>query len=149
MSGDNEPVLSGRHISKWYSSKATTPLTRGSRHQVLFDVSVDLYRNEVLAVIGSSGSGKTTLTRILLGMGQPDEGSVTYEGDDIRSGGEGARRLRRESGIVFQDPFSSLDPRWRIGRSVAEPLVLQHREWGREKIRAHVELPPIHILVPK
>lgn len=119
---DDDVLLSGRGINKSFG--------RGSRReQVLFDVNVDVRAGECLAVIGGSGSGKSTLTRILLGLETADSGVVTYrgmpvKGKDSRRRQPGFQRLRGESGLVFQDPFGSLDPRWTIGRSVAEPLLL-------------------------
>ena len=100
---------------------------RRNRRRVLSDVSVDVRAGECLAVTGESGSGKTTLIRALLGIGRLDRGTVSYRGMDVRPGSAGLHALRAESSIVFQDPFSSLDPRWPIGRSVAEPLTIRSR----------------------
>lgn len=118
----HEMVLHGEHIDKYFGRRA-------GRRQVLFDVSVDVFAGECLAVIGGSGSGKSTLTRILLGLESADRGVVTYRGDDVTGGrhAPGFASLRRESGLVYQDPFSSLDPRWTVERSVTEPLRLRHR----------------------
>ena len=110
----DDVLLSARGIDKFFGRGA-------ARRQVLFGVSADVHAGECLAVIGGSGSGKSTLTRIMLGLDRADAGTVAYAGGDIR----------RESGLVFQDPFASLDPRWRIGRSVAEPLRIQRRELSR------------------
>ncbi|NEG88439.1 ABC transporter ATP-binding protein [Bifidobacterium aerophilum] len=112
-------LLSARHVNKCFGR-------RSARRQMLFDVSADVYPGECLAVIGGSGSGKSTLTRIMLGLESADSGTVDYAGGDIR----------RESGLVFQDPFSSLDPRWRVARSVAEPLLIQRRDLSRADIDA-------------
>ncbi|RSX58116.1 ATP-binding cassette domain-containing protein [Bifidobacterium samirii] len=110
----DDVLLSARGIDRFFGRGA-------DRRQVLFDVSADVRAGECLAVIGGSGSGKSTLTRIMLGLDTADAGTVMYTGGDIR----------RESGLVFQDPFASLDPRWRIGRSVAEPLRIQRRDLSR------------------
>ena len=127
------PLLSARRISTSFGPRA-------ARHQVLFDVSVDVHAGECLAVIGSSGSGKSTLTRIMLGLAPADAGDVDYEGQSVAPGrrSPGGRALRRESGLVFQNPFSSLDPRWPVARSVAEPLTLQRRDLGPEAIAERV-----------
>ena len=135
----NSPVLTASHISAWYDERGSAAAIHRDKQQVLTDVSLDLFDHEVLAIIGGSGAGKTTLARILLGLRPPDEGTVSFEGVDIHADHEVARRLRNSSGIVFQDPFSSLDPRWRIERSVAEPLRLQHRDWNSERVREQVE----------
>ena len=122
-------VLRGRGLDKWYGAKH-------DRRQVLFGVDVDVRAGECLAVIGGSGSGKTTLTRVLLGLESADGGSVEYCGEPVR--GDVARKLRLQSGLVFQSPFDSLDPRWRIGRSIGEPLRMHHPDWPRERVAERV-----------
>lgn len=114
-------LLAVRGVSKSFQSGR-------SRRQVLFDVSVDVHAGECLAVIGGSGSGKSTLTRIMLGLERADAGSVAYDGHAV-TGRD--RTVQRESGLVFQDPFGSLDPRWTVAQSVAEPLRL--RGVGRDE----------------
>ena len=122
-------VLRGRGLDKWYGAKH-------DRRQVLFGVDADVRAGECLAVIGGSGSGKTTLTRVLLGLESADGGSVEYCGEPGR--GDVARKLRMQSGLVFQSPFDSLDPRWRIGRSIGEPLRMHHPDWPRERVAERV-----------
>ena len=126
---DEDMVLCGRGLDKWYGAKH-------ERRQVLFGVDVDVRAGECLAVIGGSGSGKTTLTRVLLGLESADGGSVEYCGEPVR--GDVARKLRMQSGLVFQSPFDSLDPRWRIGRSIGEPLRMHHPDWPRERVAERV-----------
>ena len=130
---DEDMVLCGRGLDKWYGAKH-------ERRQVLFGVDVDVRAGECLAVIGGSGSGKSTLTRIMLGLESADSGSVEYESQSIVGGRKspGFAALRRESGLVFQDPFSSLDPRWRVAKSVAEPLSLQRRDLNNTDIDERV-----------
>ena len=116
-SDKKEPLLSVRGVDKSFGS-------RSRRTQVLFNVDMDVAEGECLAVIGGSGSGKTTLTRIAFGLEQTDSGTVTYRGvalSGVRS--LGMLRLRNESGLVFQNPFTSLDPRWTAGESMAEALI--------------------------
>ena len=129
MSNSSVPLLSAHSITKSFGP-------RTARHQVLFDVSADVHAGECLAVIGGSGSGKTTLTRVLLGLESADGGSVEYCGEPVR--GDVARKLRMQSGLVFQSPFDSLDPRWRIGRSIGEPLRMHHPDWPRERVAERV-----------
>ena len=133
MSNSSVPLLSAHSITKTFGP-------RTARHQVLFDVSADVHAGECLAVIGGSGSGKSTLTRIMLGLESADSGSVEYESQSIVGGRKspGFAALRRESGLVFQDPFSSLDPRWRVAKSVAEPLSLQRRDLNNTDIDERV-----------
>ena len=125
-------VLQGRGICTSFGSKR-------ERRQVLFDVDVDVYEGECLAIIGASGSGKSTLTRVLFGLGSADSGEITYRGQTMGKRGSAVRRmLRGQTGLVFQDPFTSLDPRWRVARSVEEPLRLHHRGMGDDEAAARI-----------
>lgn len=109
------PLLRAQTISKFYG--------RGhQRRQVLDQVSLALYEGSCLAIVGGSGSGKSTLVRILLGL-EASEGTVTYRGKAVEGRHSlGYQALRSEAGLIFQNPFTSLDPRWSALRSVSEPL---------------------------
>ncbi|PAU70004.1 peptide ABC transporter ATPase [Bifidobacterium italicum] len=110
------------------------------RHEVLHGCSIRVHEGECVAVIGGSGSGKSTLTRILLGLETPDSGVVRFDGEPIGSP-EGLRRLRHTSGVVYQNPFASLDPRWTAYRSVGEPLRLRrarHQRMDTDELAARV-----------
>ncbi|MGH9233915.1 MAG: ABC transporter ATP-binding protein [Acidimicrobiales bacterium] len=86
-------------------------------------VDLDIFPGEVLGLVGESGCGKSTLGRVLLGLLEADEGTVTFDGTEVHAtGGRRQRELRRDMQIVFQDPFSSLDPRATVGDSIAEGL---------------------------
>ena len=89
------------------------------------DVSLDIHAGETLGLVGESGSGKSTLGRLILRLIDPTSGSVRLDGRDLlsASGGE-MRRLRRDMQIIFQDPFASLDPRFRVEDIIAEPLII-------------------------
>lgn len=131
-----EPILSVRGINKSFGA-------RSRRTQVLFSVDMDVTEGECLAVIGGSGSGKTTLTRIAFGLEQADSGMVTYQGETLAGAhSPGMLRLRRESGLVFQNPFASLDPRWTAGESIAEALVARRsihvRDDGQQAASDHI-----------
>jgi peptide/nickel transport system ATP-binding protein len=93
------------------------------------DVSFAIARGRTLALVGESGCGKTTLARLMVGLEAPTSGSAWVEGVDVHATlagpAQAARALRRRMQMIFQDPFASLDPRWRIGDIVAEPLLEQ------------------------
>jgi oligopeptide transport system ATP-binding protein len=86
-------------------------------------ISFDLYAGRTLGLVGESGSGKSTTAHAILQLVRPTAGSVRFEGVELTAlHGERLRRVRREMQIVFQDPYSSLNPRMTVGRIVAEPL---------------------------
>ncbi len=92
------------------------------------DVSFEVYPGETLGLVGESGCGKSTLARTLLRLIEPMGGEISFEGQDVTQfTGKRLRQLRREMQIIFQNPFSSLDPRMKIGEAVMEPLLIHDR----------------------
>lgn len=98
-------------------------------------ISFEVYPGETLGLVGESGCGKSTLARTLLRLIQPISGEIEFEGQDVTHvKGTRLQHLRREMQIVFQNPFSSLNPRLKIGEAVMEPLVI-HGNGGNSKTR--------------
>jgi len=109
------------------------------------EVSLDIYEGETLGLVGESGSGKSTLGRLILRLIEPTSGTIFFDGVDLlAANGAELRRLRRDMQIVFQDPFGSLDPRYRVEGVIAEPLILHgkmmHESLGRDARRFLVGL---------
>jgi peptide/nickel transport system ATP-binding protein len=117
----------------------TTPVGRSVVHAVK-DVSFRIRRGTTLGLVGESGSGKSTVAAALTGLVVPESGNATLDGADIlRVRGSAVKALRRRIGLVFQDPFSSLDPRARVADSIAEPLVVHKLADGGAERRERVE----------
>ena len=97
-----------------------------NQHTAVDAVTFELREGEVLGIVGESGSGKSTTVRCLVGLERPDSGSLMYDGINLRSATFAQqRRFRSEVQMVFQDPYSSLDPRMTIRRIVEEPLIVR------------------------
>jgi oligopeptide/dipeptide ABC transporter ATP-binding protein len=87
------------------------------------DVSFEIKRGETFALVGESGSGKSTIAKIVVGLLAASEGGITFDGQDTtETTGASMRALRRRFQMIFQDPFASLNPRWRVGDIIAEPI---------------------------
>jgi len=117
-------LLRGRGLTRRYTLPRRTPFEARRTTDALVDVDVDVDEGTVLGVIGESGSGKSTLVRLLLALDVPTSGTVEFDGTpvDPRASAKALHWLRRQTGIVFQDPYASLDPRMSVGRIVGEPL---------------------------
>jgi peptide/nickel transport system ATP-binding protein/oligopeptide transport system ATP-binding protein len=131
------PLLEVRHLTKDFSRRhgvfgGTTTV------RAVDDVSFSIERGETFGLVGESGSGKTTTGRCILRLIEPSSGEVFFDGRDVLALSRAdLRRLRREMQIVFQDPFSSLNPRMRVGDIVEEPLVI-HKLGSKQEREARV-----------
>jgi peptide/nickel transport system ATP-binding protein len=95
---------------------------------------------QIIAVVGQSGSGKTTMARMILGLEKPSSGQVRYRGESLAGlTGEAARRYRREVQAIFQDPYGSFNPFYKIDHTLAEPLVRFRIAAGRRAVLARIE----------
>ncbi len=136
------PLISVRNLTKVYplGSGPFGP-RRGEGFRALHNVNLDIEAGETLGLVGESGSGKSTLGRCILRLIEPTSGSVEYDGRDLLAlRGEELRRARRDLQIIFQDPFGSLDPRFRVLDAVTEPLVIHEKLSSEERRRRAAEL---------
>jgi peptide/nickel transport system ATP-binding protein len=123
MKSTSETILKACHLRKCFT--LTSPSSQGASLTAVDDVSLELSAGESLGIAGESGCGKSTLAKILAGLLPPDRGDVFYRGTKLASLSAEERVLfRRTTQMIFQDPFSSLNPRMRIGDSIGEPLAL-------------------------
>lgn len=103
------------------------------------DISFDIYEGETLGLVGESGCGKSTLGRALLQLIPASAGSIFYKGDDLSKADASAMKaLRKEIQIIFQDPYSSLNPRMTIGEAIAEPLLVHHLAKNKSQAKEQV-----------
>jgi peptide/nickel transport system ATP-binding protein len=123
------PLVAVRNVTKIFDLAESPFGGRGAGQvRAVDDVSLDIHEGETLGLVGESGSGKSTLGRLILRLIEPTSGSILFEGIDLlRANGSELRRIRRDMQIIFQDPFGSLDPRFRVEDVIAEPLIL-HRK---------------------
>jgi len=129
------PLVEVRNLTKIFDL-AQSPFGSRRSGEVLAvdDVSLEIHQGETLGLVGESGSGKSTLGRLILRLIEPTSGAIRFAGIDLfKANGSELRRLRRDMQIIFQDPFGSLDPRYRVQDVIAEPLIL-HQEIVHQKI---------------
>lgn len=131
-----EPLVVAEGLTRRFAARGV--FRRGRPVQAVTDVSLTVARGETVGLVGESGSGKSTLGRMMLGLLPPSEGKVWFDGVDLGGAGPGLRnQLRRRMQIVFQDPYSSLDPRRTVGSQIADGLVI-HRLLPAAERRARV-----------
>ena len=130
------PLLKVEDLKTWY------PLRKGVFSRVygyvkaVDEVSLEVYEGETLGLVGESGCGKTTLGRSILRLAEPTGGKVWFDGIEVTAlKGQALRDFRKQAQIVFQDPYSSLNPRITIGEAIAEPMRVHGIETDTSKLR--------------
>ena len=138
---NREILLSVKDIKKWFPVDDRLFGKPISYVKAVDGVSFDVYRNEVLGLVGESGCGKTTISRSILGLTTPTEGSIHFEGKElVGMKKKELQKMRSDLQIVFQDPYSSLSPRMRVIDTIIEPMEIQKRGTKQERIRRAEEL---------
>jgi oligopeptide/dipeptide ABC transporter ATP-binding protein len=127
-----QPLLRVEALRKHFALTKGILFTRTLGHiKAVDDVSFDIRAGETLGLVGESGCGKTTTSRMILNLEEPTEGRILLDGEPIHAlQGEALRAYRAEVQAVFQDPWSSLNPRMKVGRTIAEALIVN--KWGNQ-----------------
>ena len=134
------PLVEVRNLTKVYAQ---------GKHEIraVDEVSLDIHAGETLGLVGESGSGKSTLGRLCLRLIEPTSGDIRFEGRDLLAASSGdMRRMRRDMQIIFQDPFASLDPRYRVEEIIAEPLII-HKSALKDEMKTKPGVPPLRARV--
>jgi peptide/nickel transport system ATP-binding protein len=129
----SDVLLEVRNLKKYFKTK------RGPLHAV-DDVSFTIERGKVLGVVGESGCGKSTLGRSILRLIEPTDGTVLFEGKDVtKMNHREMREMRKDMQLIFQDPFSSLDPRMSVAALIREPIIRNNLVKGKDNIEKRVK----------
>ncbi|MBW2176937.1 MAG: ABC transporter ATP-binding protein, partial [Deltaproteobacteria bacterium] len=134
VEAQNGPMVQLKGISKTYKSRSS--FFNGSAEDViaLKNISVEIFKGEILGLVGQSGSGKTTMGRLLVKLEKPDEGSIRLEGQQInRLKWRALKDFRMKVQMIFQDPYQSLNPHLSIFDTIQEPLIIHGVGTRQEK----------------
>ncbi len=130
----SEPLVSVRNLKKYFPVRGGMFSRSHANVHAIDDISFDVYAGETFGLVGESGCGKTTTGRVMLRLEDRTSGDVLFEGKSIfELKGEALRRQRRNMQIIFQDPYSSLNPRMTVGEIVGEPLSVHRIASGKER----------------
>lgn len=137
----SEFLLRANNLKKYF------PVTRGAILKKMIgyvhavdDIDFSIQTNETLGIVGESGSGKTTVAKLILGLLETTSGKIFFEDQEITSKSSSMKEIRRRMGAIFQDPFSSLDPRKSVHDIVGEPITYHKVYSGSEKERVILDL---------
>jgi len=131
----SKPILRVSGLKKYFPVKKDTYLEKQRYLKAVDGIDFSIYEGETLGLVGESGCGKSTTGKMIVKLTQPTEGTVWFQGEDIFAmKKEKTRELRRKIQMIFQDPYSSLDPRMSAGRIIMEPLLVHgQKDQAREK----------------
>jgi oligopeptide/dipeptide ABC transporter ATP-binding protein len=136
----HETLVSINNVKKYYPVGSGLFGKKNKWLKAVDGVSLDVKKGETLGLVGESGCGKSTLGRMIVGLSEPTEGEVIFEGSALLSKGRNKRELGKKIQMVFQDPYASLNPRMSVANIIAEPLVLHKIGTSRERKKRVDEL---------
>lgn len=139
MEQKNEVLLEVHGLKKYFPIKNSSLYNKHGSVKAVDGVDMYIRRGETLSLVGESGCGKSTLSRLILRLIEPQEGQIFYNGIDILSLNKlQMRNMRKDMQLIFQDPFSSLDPRMKVGKTIGEPFdffkLLKSKSEKKERI---------------
>ncbi len=119
----NDTILQVEHLTKYFDAQENLIVRSRGNVKAVDDISFSVKKGSIFALVGESGCGKSTTARLILKLIEPTAGKVTFDGKDVFAlPPSELQKMRRDIQMIFQDPYSSLNPRWRIGRILTEPL---------------------------
>jgi len=131
-------IMTLQNVSVHFPVRGALPFLRKGEIQAVSDVSLSIHRGEIFGIVGESGCGKTTLASAMVGMIKPTGGQVLFEGVDLnRLPRDEFKKMRRRMQMIFQDPFSSLNPRFNVYQIVSEPMLIRGED-DEETMKARV-----------
>ena len=140
MSATEEDLVELRHLTKHFAVRQGV-FAHGKTHvHAVEDVSLTVRRGETLGIVGESGCGKSTTARLMLKLLEPTAGTIRFDGRDItRLSPRDMRPVRRDMQMIFQDPYSSLNPRKTVGQIIGAPFAIHRVKGGRERVEELLE----------
>jgi peptide/nickel transport system ATP-binding protein len=137
---NSEVILEVNHLSKYYNINTGLFTVSKDKVYAVNDVSFKIFKGETLGLVGESGCGKTSLGRSILRLIEPDEGEIIFKSENIlKYNTKELRAIRSKIQIIFQDPYSSLNPKMTIGQALMEPMMI-HKIGSSEKERKKIVL---------
>lgn len=139
FSGKAEVLLEVKDLSVYFSMHGKSNFLSRKRSQALFNLSFEVYKGETLGLVGESGSGKTTLSRSVLRLIESSSEGISYKGQDLSQlKGNALRKFRKNIQIIFQDPYSSINPKETVGNIIMEPMIVHGLHNGNKQRKARV-----------
>ena len=133
MEENRQVLLSAEHLKKYF------PVGKGAMLKAVDDISFRIYRGETLGLVGESGCGKTTCGRTCIGLYPKTSGTVLYDGQDVHAlSGKARADFKRKVQMVFQDPYSSLDPRMTVAEIIGEGIDIHHLAENKQDRRERI-----------